>query len=83
MVRCGARALKIGVHSHFDPNFHVGIDTFYPEKFRLAYCTAMWFIVVMHFQMGGFAIVVSCNFIKEFLKSCVLFGLSKPIWNIV
>ena len=43
----------------------------------------MWFIVVMHFQMGGFSIVESCNFIKEFVKSCVLFGLCKPIWEIV
>ena len=37
MVRNASRTHKIGVHSRFGPNFHVGISTFYPEKFRLAY----------------------------------------------
>ena len=39
MVKNVTRVLKIGVHSPFDPNFDVGSGTFYPEKFRLAYCT--------------------------------------------
>ena len=40
MVRNASRALKIGVHLPFDPNFDVGVRTFYPEKFRQAYYTA-------------------------------------------
>ena len=38
MVRNASRALKIGVHLPFGPNFDVANRTFYPEKFRLAYC---------------------------------------------
>ena len=37
MVRNASRALKIGVHLPFDPNFDVGIGAFYPEKFWQAY----------------------------------------------
>ena len=37
MVSNASRALKIGVHLAFDPNFDVEIGTFYPEKFRQAY----------------------------------------------
>ena len=33
MVRNAFRALKIGVYLPFDPNFDVGIGTFYPENF--------------------------------------------------
>ena len=33
MVRNASRTLKIGVHLPFDPNFDVGIGTFYPKKF--------------------------------------------------
>ena len=40
MVRNASRTLKIGVHSPFDPNFDVGGGTFYPQKFRQAYCIA-------------------------------------------
>ena len=39
MVRNASRALKIGVHLRFGPKFDVANRTFYPEKFRLAYCT--------------------------------------------
>ena len=38
MVRNASRALKIGVHLPFGLNFDVANRTFYPEKFRLAYC---------------------------------------------
>ena len=40
MVRNASRAHKIGVHLAFDPNFDAEIGTFYPEKFRQAYCTS-------------------------------------------
>ena len=40
MIRNASETLKIGEHSTFDPNFDVGIGTFYPEKFRQAYCTS-------------------------------------------
>ena len=39
MVRNASRALKIGVHSPFDPNLDVGFGTFYFEKFWQAYWT--------------------------------------------
>ena len=45
MVRNASRALKIGVHLPFDPNFDVGVRTFYPEKFRQAYCTYPHYLV--------------------------------------
>ena len=41
MVRNASRALKIGVHLPFDPNFDLGISTYYPEKFQQAYCTVV------------------------------------------
>ena len=37
MVRNASKMLKIVAHSPYDPNFDVGIGTFYPEKFRQAY----------------------------------------------
>ena len=37
----------------------------------------MWFILVMHFQMGDFLMTESCIFIKEFMQSCGSFGSCK------
>ena len=34
----GRSKLVCTVHLAFDPNFDVGIGTFYPKKFRQAYC---------------------------------------------
>ena len=45
MVRNASRALKIGVHLPFDPNFDVGIGTFYPEKFRQAYYILVVYLI--------------------------------------
>ena len=43
----------------------------------------MWFIVVMHFQMGDFLTIESCNFIKEFVQSCGSFGSCKTKLSVV
>ena len=51
MVRNASRSLKFGVHLPFDPNFDMGGGTFYPEKFRQAYCTGLpkYFLLVQFF----------------------------------
>ena len=43
----------------------------------------MWFIGVMHFQMGDFLTIESCNFIKEFVQSCGSFGSCKTQLSVV
>ena len=39
MVRNASRTLKVVCTHLFDPNFDVEFGTFYPKKFRQAYCT--------------------------------------------
>ena len=63
MVRNASRALKIGVHLPFDPNFDVGIGTFYLEKFRQAYWSGLILIYfcngILHSELPVFEAVVS------------------------
>ena len=54
MVRDASRTLKIGVHSPFDLNFDLGGGTFYPQKFRQAYCTGkITFMVIVLVTFKG------------------------------